>query len=233
MLKRHANVNNISIKNMNSSKNFVLVGSLLACALLSLNARAFTLTETVSSGANPQGIFTYTPLSTWNSGDISLPDGGVRLRSHSTLQLDIDLTGTVTLDNPDGTVDYGWMENFYPDANPSGEPNSDLGSVFIELLYNGTPVTSEFGYNQINGFDYPVGNYGTGSSTVLPVALEFNQVDVFISTSNCRETLTDFEVGFGEPAVPDTSNTLLLLFLGVVGMLGVGHRQVISVRSQP
>jgi hypothetical protein len=226
MLKRHAKTNNyISTKNMNSCKSFVIVGSLLTSALLSLNVQA-QLSYNVSAGSNPTGVFSYLVQPPWTSGDISLP-GGTTIGT-TPLQIDLTLSGNVTLDNPTGIEDYGWALNY---DSPIA-PGADFGTVDMELLENGTVITPLFGFDLTQPFPIPEANIGTGEGATLPVNAVFNGVDIFVSNpGNPGVVLNDIEVGL--PSVPDTSSTMLLLSLGVVAMSGFGHRKVISFRSQP
>jgi len=217
---------------MNSSKSFVVAGLLLSSALLSLNTQAQILVD-VSAGNNPAGIFGFLTQPEWISGDISLPAGTVI--DSTPLQVDIRLSGNDRLNNaPSGSepLSYGlWFGHTEDTQLPAGV---DGGTVEIELLENGIVITPKFGFG-MGTFPFPILGYWTREEYFnLPNNLEFNGVDAFITDSALNGvTVTDFEVALPiATSVPDTANTLSLLFLGVAAMLGFGHRKVISFRSQ-
>jgi hypothetical protein len=213
---------------MKLSKDRVVFGSLLSCALLSINVQAVPLTYNVSAGSNPAGVFSFLTQTAWSSGDISLPVGTII--GSTPLEIDLTLSGNVTLnDAPDGTAvfSYGLFYGFSTPL-PAGV---DAGTVEIELLENGvvldtSPTSSPFGFT-VGTFPVPEAGFGTGFPFTLPNNLVFNGVDIFVSDSAPNGVaVTDIDVGLPIiQGVPDISNTLPLLFLGCAALLGFGYRK--------
>jgi hypothetical protein len=212
---------------MNSFKGFAVVGSLLS--LLCLNAQALPLSFNVSADSNPAGVFSFLSQPAWSSGDIALPNGTII--GSTPLEIDLTLSHNLTLDNaPGGTENFGWGL-FFSSPIPNG---ADYGTVMMELLENGVVITPQFGFDLVNNTGFDEIGVGTGTGTTLPVNLVFNGVNVFVSNSNPNGAgVSDVEVGLPVvQGVPDTSNTLPLLSLGLVAMFGFGYRKVNAVRSQ-
>jgi hypothetical protein len=209
---------------MQTPRAIVLLSYLFACALFTSNVQAGPLTYNVSANGadNPSGVFI--GLSgQWNSGDLALPSGTTF--GSTPLQIDINLSQNLTLNNPSGFELDGWgLAGLSPEIAPGGNG----GYVQIELLEGTTvvvPLFSSLNDPLVNPFGFPISEYTTPSGALLPANAVFNRVEVLIGDAN-QESATDFEVSLNaEPAaVADTCNTLPLLFLGCVVVLGLGYR---------
>ena len=213
---------------MQMPKNLVVLGSVLSCALLSVSVQA-QLPYNVSGGSNPAGVFSFLTPSFWNSGDLVLPANTII--DSTPLELDLTLSHNVTLNNaPSGVQNFSFGMWFGTTLLPAGV---DGGTVNVELLENGTvlntaPTASPFGFD-VGAFGSPEVGYGTGEYFTLPNNLTFNGVDVFVTDSAPNGvSVTDLIVGFPiaqAQGVPDSANTLSLLFLGCIAMVGFGSRR--------
>jgi len=219
----------LSVKNMNSFKGFAVVGSLLS--LLACNVQAIPVTANADTSLNPVGPFAYLqPFTQWSSGDIALPSGTIIGSTPFEISLALLPGQELTLDNaPSGSQHYSFGFNF-TSLLPAG---TDAGTIMMELTQNGTVITSQFGFGWGSfGSDEP--GYATGGYENLPNNLVFNGVNIYVSDSAPRGVgVSDIIIGLDTvQGVPDTTNTLPLLFLGLVAMFGFGYRKVDALRSQ-
>jgi hypothetical protein len=211
---------------MKSHHSLLAAGSVLAGAFFALNATA-QLSYNVSGdpNGNSSGVFSdFDPQTPWNSGDIVLPTATTI--DTSPLEIDLTLSDNVTLNN---SGHYSWALN-YDSSTPIAE-NSDLGSLYFVLLENGTPITTQIGFDAgANGFGEPVTQFATGDYDDSLDNAVFNGVQIFVSNDN-PETLDDVEISVDAAPVPEP-NTFALLSLGLVAMAGFGYRKVNAIRSK-
>ena len=222
---------------MSSRKYLTLVGSLVSCAALSVSAQ---------TQIPFNGTLTYSPdqfgvgQGGYGSGDIVIPGGATM--SSTPLQLDVTLSQDVTLTKLVSGYDYGIGLGSF---SPLIQPGDDAYTFAFELLENGTLITPTFaydvanpftfGFDENNPFNFPVDNLGTGyTTTALAGSLTFNEVDIQLTTANPSPNgvgITDFAFQLG--AVPDSSNTLVLLSMGLLPLLwfGFGARRAAVARS--
>jgi hypothetical protein len=84
----------------------------------------------------------------------------------------------------------------------------------------------------LNYFGYPVNNESTGTSGG-PAGATFDEVDVTIYNTSLTESVLSFEVFLGVPSVPntvpDTSSTVVLLFVGMLAIAGFGSRKMTAM----
>ena len=180
-------------------------GLLLAGAMFCLKAQAQTSYPITVNGLG--GGFTVYPGLYWDSPDISVPNFQLGTPG-APLLIDLDLSQNLVLDNASGSETYGWSIgglSYAPD------PGEDIATFNFQLVENGTPVGPQFGFDQGNPFSFNINNIATSSSAYgLPANLEFNEIDLAISSSSGNAgTFTDFAVTLA--AVPDASSSLMLL----------------------
>ncbi|HTA28950.1 MAG TPA: hypothetical protein VK731_00620 [Candidatus Cybelea sp.] len=214
---------------MQKPRAFVLFGSLILSVSLSLDVQAGPLKYTVSADASANAPGVFIGLSgQWNSGDLALPSGTTI--GSTPLEIDITLSQNLTLNDAGGFELDGWgLAGF----DPGVASGADAGDVRFELLEGTTVVTPKFGSDFGNPFSFPLTEYTTASGAILPVKAVFNAIDVFITDAN-QESVTDFEVSLNTtaaPAVPDTSNTMLLL-LGCGALFGLGRYRALGLCRQ-
>jgi hypothetical protein len=195
------------------AKRFVAAGALLSLMAFNLQAQG-QLSFNVSAGPdNDTGVFgSPGPETFWTSGDISLPAGTTI--GPTPLEIDLALSQSLTLDD---SGHYAWSLN-YLNPIPVG---SDLGSLYMVLLFNGTPITPQVGFDAgLNNFPFPVAQFGTGY-TDMPPDLTFNGVQIFVSNAN-PSVLTDVQIELD--AVPEPST---------LGLLAVGASLLLARRRNP
>jgi hypothetical protein len=211
---------------MKSHHSLLAVGSVLVGAFLALNAQA-QLTNNVSADpGNDTGVFAdFGPQNFWTSGDIVLPTGTVN--GTTPFEITLNLSHDLTLD---GSGHYSWFMTY--DASTPITPGNDLGSLFMVLLENGTPVTSQVGFDagpnsftDDNNVPISVTQFGTGNVD-MPPNTTFNGVQIFVSNSN-PAILDDVQITLDVPE----PGTLALLSLGLV-MLGLGCRKMNAIRGK-
>jgi hypothetical protein len=203
---------------MKSTKNFVAVGSLISLLTLSVQSQAQLSYNVSADPGNNTGVFSFfDPQIFWTSGDIVLPTGTTI--GTTPLEIDLSLSHDLTLNS---SGHYSWFLN-YDSSTPIAE-NNDLGSLYMVLLENGTPITSQVGFDAgLNGFGGPATQFGTGLND-MPPNLVFNGVDIFVSNSN-PEILTDVQISLDAQPVPEPS-TLGLLAVGAIALLVRSRRNL-------
>src|SRR5665213_877718 len=193
---------------------FLAAGAILAGAFFALNASAQLTVNVSADPGNNTGVFSsFDPQNFWTSGDIALPADTTI--GTSPYEITLNLSHDLTLDD---SGHYSWFFN-YDNSTPIAE-NSDKGSLFFVLLENGSPVTSQTGFDAgPNTFGFPITQFATGNTDLTP-ALTFNEVQIFVSNQN-PETLDDVQITLDVPE----PNTLALLSVGLVTMLALGYRK--------
>lgn len=90
------------------------------------------------------------------------------------------------------------------------------------LLYNGSPVTSQVGFNVQNNFGSPVTQFGTGNYDNQLKDLVFDGVVIYVSNSNTPlENLTDIRISLDAIQPVPEPNTMVAGALMLVPF-GVG-----------
>jgi len=192
---------------MKTRNGSVVAGLLMAGAVFCLKAQAQSPLIYNIPVNDLGGGFTDDPGLYWDSPDISVPNLQLGAPGNPLL-INLDLSQNLILNNASGSEVFGWGIS---GLSYSPNPNEDIANFNYQLVENGTPVGPQFGLDLPNPFNFPVDNVATASSAYgLPVNLEFNEIDLQISSSSdMAGTFTDFAVTLA--AVPDASSSLMLL----------------------
>jgi hypothetical protein len=183
---------------MKTMKTLLGVLSLAAA----MNATA-ALTCDVSGGAgNNTGVFGFfDPQTPWTSGDIALPANTII--GATPLEVDLVLSQNVTLNS---SAHYSWFFNYGGSGIATG---NDLGSLYMVLTENGTPLNNnQIGFDAgLSGFPNSVNQFGTGYYDAQLQNMVFNGVQIFVSNADPGgENLTDLQISLDSAQpVPETS----------------------------